>query len=62
MLWAAIICGVACVVIGVPFTYYWLRFSDRWAREDQKRFGTPDRAAEDRKEIRVIPERRDGRS
>ena len=55
MLWTAIIVGVLCIVIGVPFTYYWFKFSDRWARDDQKRFGSPERASDDRDDIRVIP-------
>lgn len=54
MFWTAAITVAAVAVIGVPFTYYWFRFSDRWAKEDQKRFNAPDRSADDRPEIRVI--------
>ncbi len=59
MLWPAIIVGVLCVVIGVPFTYYWFRMTDRWAKGDQKRFGAPDRSADDREEIHIIRSGRD---
>lgn len=52
MLIAAIICAAACVVIGVPFTYYWLRLSDRWAAEDHRRFH--DAPADEGREVRVI--------
>ena len=38
MLVPAIITGVAIIVIGVPFTYFWFRWADRWADADQKRF------------------------
>ncbi|HED54292.1 MAG TPA: hypothetical protein ENJ00_08840 [Phycisphaerales bacterium] len=38
MLVPAIISVVAVVVIGVPFTYFWFRWADRWADADQKRF------------------------
>ncbi|MEL6499566.1 MAG: hypothetical protein AAF937_07095 [Planctomycetota bacterium] len=55
MLWTAIIVGVLTVVIGVPFTYYWFRMTDRWAKDDQKRFGSPDRSIDDRTEIRIVP-------
>lgn len=54
MLIAAIICGVAAVVIGVPFTYYWLRLSDRWADEDQKRFHPPADRRDESADVRVI--------
>lgn len=59
MLWTAIIVGVLCVVVGVPFTYYWFRMTDRWAQDDQKRFGSPDRSADDRQEIRIISSAKD---
>ncbi|MEM9166266.1 MAG: hypothetical protein AAGB48_04505 [Planctomycetota bacterium] len=54
MLVPAIICGVACIVIGVPFTYYWFRISDRWADEDQKRFHPKQEPDRTDPEIRVI--------
>ncbi|MEO1583271.1 MAG: hypothetical protein AAFR96_01710 [Planctomycetota bacterium] len=63
MLWTAVIVGVLCIVVGVPFTYYWFRLSDRWAHDDQKRFGDGryegDRSVDDREEIRIIPPSKD---
>lgn len=38
MLWPTLISIAAVVVVGVPFTYYWLRWSDRWADAEKKRF------------------------
>ena len=59
MLWTAIIVAGLCVVVGVPFTYYWFRVTDRWAKDDQKRFGSPDRSADDREEIHLVRSTKD---
>lgn len=39
MLWPILISMAAVIVFGVPFTYYWFRWSDRWATSEKKRFG-----------------------
>jgi hypothetical protein len=38
VLWPTIICIVAGIIFGVPFTYYWLRWSDKNAVGSEKRF------------------------
>lgn len=38
MLWPTLISMAAVIVLGVPFTYYWFRWSDRWADSEKKRF------------------------
>ncbi|GAB5497210.1 MAG: hypothetical protein Phyf2KO_22900 [Phycisphaerales bacterium] len=43
---------VAIIVIGTPFTYYWFRWSDRWAESEKGRFGS--KRKKDRGEVRVI--------
>ncbi|MEM8756296.1 MAG: hypothetical protein AAGF47_00760 [Planctomycetota bacterium] len=45
---------MACIVIGVPFTYYWLRLSDRWAAEDQKRFRIKPSEHVGERKVRVV--------
>jgi len=58
MLWPIIICIVAVIVFGVPFTYYWFRWSDKNAVGDDKRF--VDKPAKKAKEVRVIKSDTDG--
>lgn len=36
--WPLILSLAAIVLIGTPFTYYWFRWSDRWADAEKKRF------------------------
>ena len=43
---------IAIIVIGTPFTYYWFRWSDRWAESEKGRFGT--KRKKDKGEVRVI--------
>lgn len=38
MLWPTVICIIAGIIFGVPFTYYWLRWSDKNAVGREKRF------------------------
>ena len=52
MLVPIIICIVAVLVLGVPFTYYWFRWSDKNAVGSDKRFA--DKPAKKTKEVRVI--------
>lgn len=40
MLWPILISMAAVIVFGVPFTYFWFRWSDRWATSEKKRFGS----------------------
>lgn len=53
---------VAIIVIGVPFTYYWFRWSDKWAESEKSRFGS--KGGQGQGEVRVIksePDSNDGR-
>lgn len=43
---------IAIIVIGTPFTYYWFRWSDRWADAEKGRFGP--KGKKDKGEVRVI--------
>ena len=52
MLWPTIICIVAGIVFGVPFTYYWLRWSDKNAVGREKRFAP--KAPKQNGDVRVI--------
>ena len=42
MLWPTLISIAAVIVLGVPFTYLWFRWSDRWADAEKKRFAPKD--------------------
>lgn len=53
MLWPTLISIAAVIVVGVPFTYLWLRWSDRWADAEKKRFH-PKAGPDESPTVRVI--------
>ncbi|MCA9274189.1 MAG: hypothetical protein KDA31_14220 [Phycisphaerales bacterium] len=52
MLWPTLISMAAVILVGVPFTYLWFRWSDRWADAEKKRFKDNDES--DSPTVRVI--------
>jgi len=58
MLVPIIICLSAVLVLGMPFTYYWFRLSDKNAVGGDKRFA--DKTSAKTKEVRVIKSDTDG--
>ena len=53
MLWPTLISMAAVILVGVPFTYFWFRWSDRWADAEKRRFKSKDDGA-DAPTVRVI--------
>ncbi len=53
MIWPTVISIAAVIVLGVPFTYFWFRWSDRWADAEKKRFG-PKEGGTPSENVRVI--------
>lgn len=53
MLWPTLISIAAVIVVGVPFTYFWFRWSDRWADAEKRRFH-PKAGADEGRSVRVI--------
>lgn len=53
MLWPTLISIAAVIVVGVPFTYLWFRWADRWADAEKRRF-RPKTDADKGPGVRVI--------